>query len=127
MHVLDVATRKPLSDRVEWMKVSASPGVVMKGSSIAAIRLLRRARRLPPRTNTTASTITRSARRSLQDELVFEDKDKKNSERFHTAGVTEDERYLLLYVSDRSKGLDGNALYFRDLTKNDKTFTPIVR
>ena len=58
------------------------------------------------------------------DELIYEDK--ANPQRFQNVNVTEDGRFAFLYVSERGKGKDGNALYFRDLSKGDKTFTPIV-
>src|SRR5256714_1235121 len=35
-------------------------------------------------------------------------------------------KYVLYGISERGKGKDGNALFFRDLSKADKTFTPIV-
>ena len=42
-----------------------------------------------------------------------------------TGATTEDER-LILEVSDRGKGLDGNALYIRDLTDPKGKFAPLV-
>jgi prolyl oligopeptidase len=58
------------------------------------------------------------------DTLVYEDP--ANPQRFHTAATTEDERFLILEVSDRGKGLDGNALHVRDLADPDGTFKPLV-
>src|SRR5206468_1486839 len=58
------------------------------------------------------------------DELVYEDK--ANPQRFQNVGVTEDGRYALLYISERGKGKDGNALSFRDLSRDEKIFTPII-
>ena len=58
------------------------------------------------------------------DELVYEDK--KNPERFHFAGTTEDGRYAFLIVTDEGTGKKGNSLYFRDLSSADKKFIPIV-
>ena len=58
------------------------------------------------------------------DTLVFEDP--ANPQRFHTTSTTEDERFLILEVSDRGKGLDGNALYVRDLADADGKFAPLV-
>ena len=58
------------------------------------------------------------------DELVYEDK--KNPERFHFAGTTEDGRYAFLIISDQGTGKKGNSLYFRDLTSADKKFIPII-
>ena len=53
---------------------------------------------------------------------------KENPQRFNTAETSEDERYLYLNVSDRGKGFDGNAIYFKDLTtSNDTTFKPLVK
>ncbi|WP_315814612.1 prolyl oligopeptidase family serine peptidase [Paraflavitalea speifideaquila] len=59
-----------------------------------------------------------------QDELVYEDK--ANPQRFHGVYVSEDERFAYLYINDRGKGLQGNALYYRDNKSGDKTFKPIV-
>ena len=58
------------------------------------------------------------------DTLVFSDP--ANPERFHTVETTEDERFLVLTVSDRGKGKKGNAVYYRDLRAKDTTFRPIV-
>jgi prolyl oligopeptidase len=41
-------------------------------------------------------------------------------------GTTDDERFAILVISDRGRGKRGNALYYRDLSKGEKTFTPIV-
>ena len=58
------------------------------------------------------------------DQLVYEDK--AHPQRFNTVSTTDDERYAFLDVSERGKGKDGNALYYRDLKQGAKTFTPIV-
>ncbi len=59
-----------------------------------------------------------------EDELVFEDP--ANPLRFHTVYTDEDERYVFLTVSDRSK-YKGNALYYYDNSKTEKAFKPIVK
>ena len=59
-----------------------------------------------------------------QDELVYEDK--ANPQRFHGVSVSEDERFAYLFINDRGKGLQGNALYYRDSKSGDNTFKPIV-
>jgi prolyl oligopeptidase len=58
------------------------------------------------------------------DQLVFEDP--KNGQRFHFVSTTDDEKFAFLNVSDRGKGLDGNALYVLDLTRPAGTFQPVV-
>jgi prolyl oligopeptidase len=58
------------------------------------------------------------------DRLVYEDH--VNPERFHTISTTEDERFAILYISERGKGKQGNALYFSDARSRDKKFLPLV-
>ncbi|HTY37645.1 MAG TPA: prolyl oligopeptidase family serine peptidase [Bacteroidota bacterium] len=58
------------------------------------------------------------------DELVYEDP--ANPERFNFVSTTDDQRYALLSISERGKGKEGNALFYRDLSKGTKTFQPIV-
>jgi prolyl oligopeptidase len=60
-----------------------------------------------------------------KDKLIYEDK--QNPQRFHTAYVSEDERYVILVVSDRGKGLRGNALFYMDTKSGNNTFKPIVK
>ena len=58
------------------------------------------------------------------DVLVYEDA--RNGQRFHNVSTDEKEQYLFLYISDRGKGLDGNALQVADLTKSGYDFKPII-
>jgi prolyl oligopeptidase len=41
-------------------------------------------------------------------------------------GTTEDERFAVLYVSERGKGKDGNALYVRNLSAGARDFAPVI-
>ena len=58
------------------------------------------------------------------DKLIYADT--ANPYRFYTAYTTEDERYLFLSISDRGKGLLGNALLYMDALSGDSTFKSIV-
>ncbi len=60
-----------------------------------------------------------------KDELVYEDP--ANPQRFHFLGTSEDERYSFLSISDRGKGLEGNALFYRDNQSPDKRFKPLIK
>lgn len=60
-----------------------------------------------------------------EDKLIYEDKE--NAQRFHTVATSEDEHYLFLYISERGKGLDGNAIYFKDLKSINGAFKPLVK
>lgn len=60
-----------------------------------------------------------------KDRLIYEDT--LNPQRFHTVYADEDEQFLFLTISDRGKGLRGNALYFMDMRSSNKTFKPLVK
>lgn len=122
-HVMEVATRKVLDDRVEWIKAS---GLAWAGNGFFYSRYDAPARgqELSSKNVNHKVYFHRVGTPQSQDELIYEDP--ANPERFHTVGTTEDERFAVLDVSERGKGKDGNAVYYRDLTKSGKQFLPVV-
>ena len=123
LKVLDVGTKQPLSDSVEWVKVS---GAAWAGDGFFYSRYPapEKGKELSTKNVNHQVFFHRLGTPQSADELVFSDP--ANPERFHTVETTEDERYLILTVSDRGKGKKGNAVYYRDLTSRDRAFTPIV-
>ena len=121
--VLDLATRTPLADSVQWVKVS---GVAWCGRGFYYSRYPE------PKKGTERSSINenhqvyyhRIGTPQSQDELVFEDPE--NPQRFHTLGTTEDERFAVLDVSDRGTGKQGNAVFVKDLSQAGSTFVPLI-
>lgn len=123
--VMETATRKPLPDHIRWVKVS---GISWYQDGFFYSRY-------PAPADTTKALSGSNENHRVyyhklgtpqsQDELVFEDP--AHPKRFHTVRLTEDDRYLLLTVSDRSAaGNDGNALWVRDLSRGEKTFRPVM-
>jgi prolyl oligopeptidase len=121
--VMDLATKKPLSDRVEWVKVSS---IAWRGNGFYYSRYPQ------PAKGTERSSINenhmvyfhRIGTPQSADELVFSDP--KNPQRFHTLSTTEDERFAVLDVSDRGTGKQGNAVFVQDLSKQGSKFTPLI-
>jgi len=121
--VMELATKRVLTDTVDWAKVSS---VAWHGDGFYYSRYPE-----PPVGHEKASInenhqvfFHRLGTAQSADTLVFEDP--ANPQRFHTASTTEDERFLILEVSDRGKGLDGNALFVRDLSDPNGKFAPLV-
>lgn len=121
--VMDVPSRKTLPDELKWVKVSEfawdgngffySRYPEPEGGNI-----------LSAKNENHQVFFHEAGTPQAKDALIFEDP--ANPQRFHTVTTTEDERYAILSVSDRGKGKDGNALYYKDLSKPGAKFVPIV-
>ena len=122
--VMELATKKTLADRIQWVKVS---GVAWQGEGFYYSRYP-----APEKGKEKASInenhqvfFHRIGTSQSDDTLVYQDA--VNPQRFHTLDTTEDERFAILTISERGKGKDGNALLVRDLSKNDREFRPVIK
>ena len=122
-YVRDMATGKNLTDKIEWVKIS---GAAWEGHGFYYSRYP------APASGASALSVKNENHQvwfhkvgtaQADDKLIYEDKN--NPQRFHTTSTSEDEKFLFLTLSDRGKGLDGNALYAMDLT-GDRKFYPVV-
>jgi prolyl oligopeptidase len=121
--VMDLATRQPLADRIEWVKVS---NIGWRGNGFYYSRYPQ------PAKGKELSSINedhmvyyhRIGTPQSADELIF--RDANNPQRFHTVSTTEDERFAILDVSDRGTGKQGNAVFVQDLSKAGSKFTPLI-
>jgi prolyl oligopeptidase len=123
LRVMEVATRKSLPDLVKWVKVS---GASWQGDGFYYSRYPEpeKGKELSTRNENHQVYFHKVGAPQAQDILVYEDK--ANPLRFHGVFTSEDERFAFLSISDRSKGKKGNAIFYRDTQKGQKTFTPIV-
>ena len=124
LHVLDVATRKPLTDQLQWIKASGVSWRGDEGFYYSRYPAPEKGRELTTKNEFQSVYYHKVGTPQTDDELVYEDKE--HPQRFQGVGVTEDQRFAILSVSERGKGLKGNSVFFRDLSKGEKTFTPIV-
>jgi len=121
--VMDLATHKTLDDVIDWVKVSR---VGWAGDGFFYSRYP-----APAAGHEKASIneghqvyFHKVGTPQAQDTLVYEDR--TNVQRFHILETTEDERFAILTVSERGKGLDGNAVFVRDLQKGGTAFRPVI-
>jgi len=121
--VIELATKKTLTDTVEWVKVS---GAAWHGDGFYYSRYP------APASGREKASINenhqvyfhRLGTPQSEDALVYEDA--ANPQRFHILGTTDDERFAILSVSERGKGKDGNAVFVRDLASGNKEFAPVI-
>ncbi|MEI6739350.1 MAG: prolyl oligopeptidase family serine peptidase [Gemmatimonadaceae bacterium] len=123
IRVIDLATREELPDRVEWVKVS---GIAWHGAGFFYSRY-------PEPADTAAAYSSVNEDHQVfyhalgtpqsADRLIYQDGE--HPQRFHQLFTTEDERYAILYLSDRGQGKDGNALSVMDLHDPTPAFQPL--
>jgi prolyl oligopeptidase len=106
-----MTTGKNLADTIRWAKVT---GVSWQGNGFYYSRY--------PKPEPGKELSTKNENHQVfyhtvgtsqsADVLVYEDP--KNGQRFHGAFTSEDEKFVFLNISDRGRGKQGNALYFRE-------------
>ncbi|MEZ5429514.1 MAG: prolyl oligopeptidase family serine peptidase [Pyrinomonadaceae bacterium] len=124
LYVLDVATKKPLTDHLTWIKNGGGSWLGEDGFFYSRYPEPEKGKELYTKNEFQTVYYHKLGTPQSEDKLIYEDKE--HPQRFQGVGVTEDQKYAILSISERGKGLKGNALYFRDLSKGEKTFTPIV-
>ncbi len=123
VHVVEVASKKELSDDLKWTKFTGI-GWTGNGFFYSRFDAPERGHELSSKNEFQQVYFHVFGTPQSGDELIYEDK--QNAQRFNEVGTTDDERFAILSITDQGKGKRGNALYFRDLSKKEKTFTPIV-
>jgi len=123
LNVMEVGSRKKLVDEVKWMKAS---GVSWQGDGFYYSRYPEPAKGKELSSVNQFQTVYfhKVGTPQSADVLVYEDKE--HPQRFQSVDTTEDERFAILNVSERGKGKKGNALFYRDVSKGETSFAPIV-
>ena len=123
--VMETATRKQLPDLIRWVKVSGlswyKDGFFYSGYPAPADTT----KALSGSNENHRVYYHKLGAPQSEDQLVFEDP--AHPKRFHTVSVTDDERFLVLDISDRSvSGNDGNSVLVRDLSRGETAFRPVI-
>ncbi|MEM1309249.1 MAG: prolyl oligopeptidase family serine peptidase [Cyanobacteria bacterium P01_H01_bin.153] len=121
--ILNVDTGESLPETLEWVKVSY-PAWCGNGFFYGRYDAPADGSELSSRNEFHKVYYHRLGTDQSADELVYEDPD--NPLRFHFVGATEDERFLILSISDRGQPKLGNALYVKDLAAGDTKFLPLI-
>lgn len=123
IYVMDVATKEKLADHLQWIKASGVSWRGDEGFYYSRYPAPVKGKEMSTKNEFQAVYFHKVGTPQSADELVYDDKE--HPQRFQGVFVTEDQRFAILSVSERAKH-KGNALFYRDLSKGEKTFTPIV-
>ncbi|SHK05639.1 prolyl oligopeptidase family serine peptidase [Hymenobacter psychrotolerans] len=124
LKVLDLKTRQPLADELQWVKVSGAAWY-KDGFFYSRYDAPKAGEnQLSGKNEYHKVYYHQLGKPQSTDKLVYEDP--KMALGFRTVGTTEDERFLALYLTDGKA--DGNRLLVRDLTdaKQANSFTTIM-
>ena len=123
-HILEVATRKPIADHLEWVKFSGASWVGDEGFYYNRYPQPESGKKMAGKNEFQKTYYHKVGTPQSEDKLIYEDN--AHPLRRQSVGVTEDQRFEILSVSDSSAGKRGNSLLFRERSKGDQAFTPIV-
>ncbi len=117
IHVIEVESRKELEgDKIDWVKFSGASWY--KDGFYYSCYDKPDAHAFTKQNNGHKVYYHKLGTPQSTDILVYSDE--KNPKRYHGASVSEDERFLFLFISDGAS--DGNRVMFKDLSKGDKTW-----
>jgi len=122
-YILDVETGEVLPEVLHWVKVSY-PAWCGQGFYYGRYDAPSPGKELSSINEFHQVYYHRLGTDQAADELVYADPE--HPLRFHFAYLTEDERFLLLSISDRGQAKLGNALYVKDLAAGQTEFLPLV-
>lgn len=116
IRVMEVATRKELDDKLEWVKFSGASWHD-NGFFYSRYPTPEKGQEYSGDNRLHSVYYHKLGTPQSEDELVFQDKD--NPTHYHFGGVTEDSRYFILY---KQPGTDGFATYYKDLNNPKDDF-----
>ncbi len=123
-YVLDVATKKPLAEHLQWVKFSGASWKGDEGFYYNRYPEPEKSKKMTTRNDFQKIYYHKVGTAQSDDKLIYEDNE--HPQRRQGIGVTEDQRFELLSASDSSAGKRGDSLFYRELAQSDKPFTPIV-
>ncbi len=118
--VKDLQSGDMLPDQLEWAKFT-SLGWLGDGFHYTRYPTPKKGDELKAANQFGAVWFHRLGQPQSADQLVYDDK--QHADRMFSGTTTEDQRFLCVYGSESTSG---NVLHFKDLSKQQATFTPVV-
>ncbi len=121
-YVMDVATKKVFKDKVQWIKFS---GITWKGDDgfyYSRYPAPDEKSKLSKQNQFHAVYYHKLGTSQSADKLIYEDK--THPLRNVGSDLTEDERFLMLYLSE---GTSGTEIWVKDIKNNQKDFSLLIK
>ncbi len=123
-YVFDIATKKALPEHLQFIKFSGASWRGDEGFYYNSYPEPENGKKMTTKNDFQKIYYHKVGTPQTDDKLIYEDN--AHPQRRQGVGVTEDQRFEILSVSDSSAGKRGNSVFFRELSGSDKAFTPIV-
>jgi prolyl oligopeptidase len=119
IRAMEIETGQELEDRLQWVKFTGAAWHG-KGFYYSGFDKPEEGKELTAANENQKIFYHELGTLQSQDKLVYEDKE--HPRRYHGVGITDDEKYLFLYVSE---GTHGTELYFKDLKTTKAEWVPL--
>ncbi|MDH7511721.1 MAG: prolyl oligopeptidase family serine peptidase [Clostridiales bacterium] len=119
IRVMEIATGQELEDRIQWVKFT---GTAWHGNGFyySGFDKPEEGKELTAANEYQKIFYHKLGTPQSQDKLVYEDRE--HPRRYHSTQVSEDEKYIFLYISE---GTHGNEIYFKDLKAKKAEWVPL--
>lgn len=122
VYVMETATKRILKDTIRWVKFSGFSWNGEDGFYYSGYDQPDETKKLSEQNKYHKVFYHKLGTSQSQDQLIFEDK--KHPLRYHSAALTEDLRFLLVYVAE---GTSGTEIWYKDLRDpSQKTFRKLI-
>ena len=121
LFVMDVATKQKTTDAIKWVKFSGATWY-KNGFYYSRYDEPKKGKEFSNQNEYMKIYYHTLGLDQTKDVLVYEDK--AHPLRYFNAGITEDERFMFINISE---GTSGNEVLIKDLSKNEKTFSLLFK
>jgi prolyl oligopeptidase len=121
LRVMEVESKKELSDVIQWVKFSGAAWQG-KGFYYSGYSKPEKGQELTAKNAYQKIYYHKLGDPQEKDKLIYEDKE--HPLRYQGVGITEDEKYMFLTISE---GTHGNELCYKDLSRKNMNFEPLVK
>ncbi len=121
LRVMEVESKKELSDVIQWVKFSGAAWQG-KGFFYSGYSKPEKGQELTARNAYQKIYYHKLGDPQEKDKLIYEDKE--HPLRYQGVDITEDEKYMFLTISE---GTHGNELCYKDLSRKNMNFEPLVK